>query len=131
MNSGRNNDTSNMKELLFDMLVDEDDPSKDLALPRKTTSKHDFGFHNYTMGELLCPANQTWSSEYIISLPPFFRYVRLMSASFRRLRQQIIDKKFIVDASEFPRFVYADLKYNASNEEDGLFLGKLGMKVRY
>ena len=64
MGNGRSNDTNNMKESIFD-LVAYTEPNKDLNLPVKSKSKLDRGFHNYTMGRLLCPANLTWSEEYV------------------------------------------------------------------
>ena len=68
-NGGRNNDTSNMKDKLHDILSSRAAKlGQNLGLPEKTISKHDYGFHNYTMGRLLCPSNLAWNNQYVYFL---------------------------------------------------------------
>ncbi len=53
----------------------------------------------------------------------------LMSTSIYSVKQAIIDKKIVVNASEYPRFVYPDCECDAADIENGLFYGILGIKV--
>jgi hypothetical protein len=124
----RGDDTSHLKAAVVEWVVDMfgvSDP------PLQARSKDERGFANEHTGRLLCPSKYSWDDPawVFLSFSPY-SYYSLVN-SWNRECAGIHDghADYIVTASSWPMFLYANLTCDQDDLEKGLFKGSMLVKA--